>query len=346
MHFFRYFLAMVLSLSTQIAFSMNELPRNTNLKAFDPHRSDFVCKREADAVPPIDPQAEQWLQEGLALTSPTLWPDQRNYTKAIELWTRAAERRHWKAMLNLANAYAQGEGVDKDAERAIQLVEQAMKLGVPSAFDLMGSYHLEGRGVKQDASRAYAFWELAADMGSANAQAFLGAKLVGTYDDPKAGFWGNRKIALKMLECGFAQGSGRAAYELGTTLKGTRGELGESNARALKVLHEGVKFGSAQSAASLYLAFFSGGPLVGNIKDPSRGERYEVLADALRRNPDLRLPNLDKILPLPPKQLPQWDGDKQTLIDAAKAVVPAANPRRTSSVDDSRLAQGIVRSPK
>lgn len=343
MHLLKYFMAVVLGLFSQIACSMNELPRNMNLKAFDPHRSDFVCKREADAVPPIDPQAEQWLQEGLALTSPTLWPDQRNYPKAIELWTRATERRHWKAMLNLANAYAQGEGVDKNAEKAIELVEQAMKLGVPSAFDLMGSYYLEGRGVKQDASRAYAFWELAADMGSANAQAFLGSKLAGTYDDPKAGFWGNRKVALKMLECGFAQGNGRAAYELGTTLKGTRAELSESNARALKVLHEGVKFGSAQSAASLYLAFLSGAPLVGNIKDQSRGERYEVLADALRRNPDLRLPNLDKILPLPPRQLPQWDGNKQTLIDAAKAVIPAADPRRSSSLDDSRLTRGVVR---
>ena len=51
------------------------LPRNMSLKAFDPHRQDFVCKHEADLVPPIDAQAEAWFQEGLRLTSRDLWPN-------------------------------------------------------------------------------------------------------------------------------------------------------------------------------------------------------------------------------------------------------------------------------
>jgi uncharacterized protein len=180
-------LALALLLTTQFACSMNDLPRNQNLKAFDPHRKDFVCKHEADAVPPIDPEAEQWLQQGLALTSPTLWPDQRDYKKATQLWQQAAERKHWKAMLNLANAYAQGEGVPRDTEHAVQIVESAMKLGIPAAYDLMGTYHMEGLGVKQDASRAYAFWEQAADMGSPSAMAYLGKALKAAYDDPKSG---------------------------------------------------------------------------------------------------------------------------------------------------------------
>ncbi|WP_219553143.1 DUF6396 domain-containing protein [Klebsiella pneumoniae] len=29
----------------------------------------------------------------------------------------------------------------------------------------------------------------------------------------------------------------------------------------------------------------------------------------------LKLPNLDKILPLPPAPLPKWDGNAKTLID-------------------------------
>ena len=62
-------LVVIAVLVTQSACTMNTLPRNMHLKAFDPHRKDFVCKHEADAVPPIDPQAEQWLWEGLAATS-------------------------------------------------------------------------------------------------------------------------------------------------------------------------------------------------------------------------------------------------------------------------------------
>ncbi|HHL4080601.1 MULTISPECIES: tetratricopeptide repeat protein [Burkholderia] len=310
------------------------LPRNMSLTAFNPHRGAFECRHEAAVVPPVDPEADRWNQQAMALTSSLLWPNQRDYKGAVDLWTKAAERKHWKAMLNLANAYAQGEGVERDSEHAVQITEQAMKLGIPAAYDLMGTYYMNGMGVKPDASRAYAFWQLAADMGSPSSMAYLGGKMDALYDDPKAGFWGNRKISLQMLECAVAQGNGLAAYELGTTIVGDRAELSENNERALKTLHDGVKFGSAESAAYLFGAFDDGDPVVGNMKDRARAERYSVLADRLERDPDLRLPNLDKVVPLPPAKLPKWDGNKETLIDAAKAVTsvpessvkPAAHP--------------------
>lgn len=315
-------LASFLLFFTCTACSMNDsLPRNMSLKAFDPHRQDFVCKYEADAVPPVDPEAEQWNLQALTLTNALLWRDQRDYKGAVALWTKAAERKHWKAMLNLANTYAEGQGVEKDTEHAVRLVEQAMKLGIPAAYDTMGTYHMNGVGVKQDASRAYAFWQLAADMGSPSAMAYLGSKMDALYDDPKTGFWGNMKVALKMLECGVGQGSGKAAYELGVNLNAQGAE--QDYPRALKVLHEGVKFGSAKSAGYLFGAFDDGEALVGHVKDRARAERYSVLADRLERDPDLRLPNLDKVVPLPPAPLPKWDGNKETLINAAKAVMPA-----------------------
>ena len=76
------------------------LPRNMSLKAFDPHRPTFACKHEADQVPPIDAEAEEWFQEGLRVTRRELRPHERDYPQAVALWTRAAERKHWKAMLN------------------------------------------------------------------------------------------------------------------------------------------------------------------------------------------------------------------------------------------------------
>ncbi|MHA6828323.1 tetratricopeptide repeat protein [Ralstonia pseudosolanacearum] len=249
-------------------------------------------------------------------------------------------------MLNLANAYVEGQGVEHDTEHAVQLVEQAMKLGIPAAYDAMGTYHMNGVGVKQDASRAYAFWQLAADMGSPSAMAYLGSKMDALYDDPKTGFWGNRKVALKMLECGVAQGNGKAAYALGTTLKGTRAELNEDNVHALKVLHEGVKFGSAESAGYLFAAFDDGDPMVGDVKDRARAERYSVLADRLERDPDLRLPNLDKVVPLPPAPLPKWDGNKETLINAAKAVAPAPAVPSKSEPHPGTLRTGRAHVPE
>jgi TPR repeat protein len=327
----RCLLLVAVVLFMHVAHSMERLPRNMHLKAFDPHRKTFTCKHEADAVPAIDPEADQWNRQALGLTSRLLWPEDRDYKTAIQLWQRAAERKHWKAMLNLVNAYAHGEGVQRDTEHAVQIIEAAMRLGIPAAYDLMGTYHMDGIGVKPNASRAYAFWELAADMGSASAQAYIGSKLVGIYDDPRGSFWGNRKIALKMLECGFAQGNGDAAYELGFALRGTDKSLDEDNDRALHALHEGVKFGHADCASSLFVAFSNGKPIVNSVKDPSRADRYDVLAEALFHDPDLRLPNLDKILPLPPAVLPQWDGKKQTLIDAARANPPTRAPSPASA---------------
>lgn len=321
------FLTYLFFLST--ACSMHDsLPRNMSLKAFDPHRKDFVCKREVDVVPPIDPEADAWNSQALALTSGMLWPDQRDYKGAVALWTKAAERKHWKAMLNLANAYAQGEGVDRDTERAVQIVEEAMKLGVPGAYDLMGTYHMNGTGVKQDADRAYAFWQLAADMGSPSAMAYIGSKTDGAYDDPKGGFWGNWPIARKMLECSVAQGNGSAAYELGGILNT---ESDRDYPRALRTFQQGVAFGSAECADWLSASFYKGDDMVGGRKDVARSDRYGVLADRLRLDKDLRLPNLDKVLPLPPAPLPKWDGKKESLIDAAKAVTaPAALPKSAS----------------
>jgi len=306
---------------------MNSLPRNMNLKAFDPHRKTFVCKHEADAVPPIDPQAEQWHREALALTSNLLWADDRDYPKAAALWQQAAERRHWKAILNLATAYAYGRGVERDSEHAVQIVEAAMQLGIPAAFDLMGTYHMEGLGVSQSADRAYAFWQLAADMGSATAQAYLGPKLLAIRDMPDTDVWGNIPVGSSMLECGYAQGNGSAALELGRWLN-----IGEHDyPRALKILHDGVKFGSQLCASYLFTAFDRGEPLTSGIKDRWRAERYRALSDALWRDSDLRLPNLDKVLPLPPAVLPIWDSRRDSLVEAAKPVVPIAPPPPASA---------------
>jgi len=84
--------------------------------------------------------------------------------------------------------------------------------------------------------------------------------------------------------------------------------------------------------------------------DTARSERYSVLGDALYRNPDLKFPNLDKVLPLPPTSLPKWDGNKQTLIDAAKAVLPVppppvkseSSPEATQRTGRARIPDGHV----
>ncbi|CAE6868573.1 hypothetical protein R69658_08012 [Paraburkholderia aspalathi] len=171
-------------------------------------------------------------------------------------------------------------------------------------------------------------------MGSPSAQTFLGFKMSGSYDSPDGEFWGNATIGMQMLQCALAQGYGDAAYELGGLYKGT---TSDSKLRALRVLHEGVKLGCAKCAKDLASEFrgydlTSGNNLVGHI-DAARAERYFKLGQALEHYQGrLKLPNLDKVLPLPPASLPKWDGNAQTLIDGAKVVTPPPKPQQGAAL--------------
>jgi TPR repeat protein len=301
------------------------LPRFTKLEAFDPHRPDFACKHEADVNPPISAEAEALFQQALMLDNHELWPQQRDYPKIAALYEQAMKLGHWKAQFNLAGLYLRGIGVSQDIERAIALTEDLMRKGVPAAWDNMGAYYMGGVGpLEQDATVAYAFWQRAADMGSMAAQTYIGAKLLAGSDQPPEA-WANRNVGMKMLECAYAQGDGRAGYELGLEYATLAQEDKTKKAPALRYFHEAAKLGSEDAANFLGVDFGSSSldtTTVVTEVDKSRSERYMILGDALYRNPDLRFPNLDKVLPLPPAKLPMWNGDKETLINAAKAVVP------------------------
>jgi hypothetical protein len=299
------------------------LPRNQKLPLFDPHISGYTCMPAKLA--PFDAQADVWFLEARALESAEIYVDDRDYKKIVALTKQAAQRNHWKAMLNLANFYLEGRDPPHGVEDAVKLVEAAMRLGVPAAYDRMGTYHMNGTGVRGDATRAYAFWQLAGKMGSPEALTFLGKKMYAIYDAPDGSWWANAAVGIKMLECAYGQGYGQAAYELGLayTVPIDHNPTREELARALTIWHNGVKLGSAQCASDLSIEFdhpFEPTQMVAPHIDKARGERYRVLARALDFDPDRRFPNLDKVLPLPPADLPPWNGDRDTLVNAARGV--------------------------
>jgi uncharacterized protein len=301
------------------------LPRFTKLEAFNPHRQDFVCKHEADVNPPISAEAESLFQQALMLDNHDLWPAQRDYTKIAALYEQAMKLGHWKAQFNLAGVYLQGVGVPQDIEKAIALTEELMRKGVPAAWDNMGAYYMGGIGpLEQDATVAYAFWQKAADMGSMAAQTYIGAKLLAASDHPPEA-WANRNVGMKMLECAYAQGYARAAYELGMAYKILGIADKTKKMHALQYFQQAIRLGSEEAANRLFIDFDSGPSTASSVAaevDKARSERYTIIGNALSANHDLRFPNLDKVLPLPPSKLPMWNGDKETLIAAAKAVVP------------------------
>jgi len=217
-----------------------------------------------------------------------------------------------------------------------------MQLGIPAAYDRMGTFYLNSVGVAGDATKAYAFWQKAAEMGNPHAMAYLGDMMAATWDSPNDGFWANIPVATKMLECSLVQGYGPAAYSLfyiqawprASDGKISASRTSETKALALKTLHTGVKFGCADCARDLLIEFQDPDDLADMLVphlDEARSERYAVLHNALELNPLLRFPNLDKALPLPPAPLSPWDGDKQTLIDTAKGVTSRPSEPKSSA---------------
>ncbi|MGY4145010.1 tetratricopeptide repeat protein [Variovorax sp. PvP013_2] len=321
------------------------LPRNINLKTFDPHRDagEFACRNQATSAPTLTPQAQELHEHAMTLTSGELWPNERDWPQAMKLWDQAAAQGHWKAALMWLQTARTGAGVNsvkgrfqvspEMSEVVVSKMEVLMRQGVADAFFWMGEFYGGGYGVKQSTDRQWAFYELAADLGSPLAQTMIAGVLeLGHRDMEKPGQakWANHALMFKLLECAYAQGYGKAGFQLGTWLrikaKGVPQLIPPSTtpeeqfARALQILHDGVKFGSEDAAGYLSSSLRSGDPINRHQIDKVRADRYRALAEALWHNPDLRFPNLDRVLPLPPAKLPQWDGNPDTLIDAAKAV--------------------------
>ncbi|RZA12917.1 MAG: sel1 repeat family protein, partial [Proteobacteria bacterium] len=299
------------------------LPRNINLKTFDPHRdaSGFTCRNQAASAPALTLQAEEMHEQAMALTRGDLWPNERDWPQAMKLWDQAAAQKHWKAALMWLQTARTGAGVNSEKgqfkvlpqtpEEVVSKMEVLMRQGVADAFFWMGEFHSVGYGVQLSTDREWAFYELAADLGSPLAQtAIAGVLNLGKREmeaSTKAE-WSNVTLRYRLLECAHSQGYGKASYSLGLILDvaAAGGRLTppsttpeEQFARALQILHDGVKFGSEDAAGYLSSSLRSGDPINRHQIDKVRADRYHALADALWHNPDLRFPNLDRVLPLP-----------------------------------------------
>ena len=316
------------------------LPRNQSLPLFAPHMPSFDCNLESSVVPVVDAEAHAWFMQARALESPEIFEEQRDYSKIVQLTRQAAERHHWKAMLNLASLYIEKRDPSHDIVDALHIVEQAMQLGIPAAYDRMGTYYMNGTGVTSDVSRAYAFFQKAAQMGSPAAMTFLAEKLRAGSDDIMPGYWDNIPISTKMLECALGQGYGPAAvylhyfYAVPRSPDGTiiGDPTAETNERTMKVLHQGIRLGCEKCAsilASEFEGFYGPADMFVPYIDKPRSARYYVLSKELSFNPSARFPNIDKILPLPPADLPPWNGDRDTLLAAAMGVTLPLTPAKT-----------------
>ena len=92
---------------------------------------------------------------------------------AVAWHDRASKQRNEFAQYRLAKLYLTGDGVPKDVNRAVKLLEASAEQGNPHAEYLLGKLYLQGEAVERDVGRAEHWFSQAAYQGHAYAQFFL-----------------------------------------------------------------------------------------------------------------------------------------------------------------------------
>lgn len=263
----------------------------------------FTCSREADHLPPLDSDSDQLFKYGRYLEK-RLGP--KDFNDIARYYRIAAAHGHYKANHNLQLLVSEGLAVSSDAEaETIDLTEQLIKANVPLGYYDMGHYLEQGYGVERDVDKARRYLRKAADLGNPAAQYYVGELLAPRDRAPD--------IARQMIECAAGQGYGKAANYLGIDFA-----TDQAFSEAVKAFQKGIEAGDRQSALALEEGF-KGPPSSDRLyylalpNDPERSRRYRLIGDFIdsneSRNP--QVPDIDKIVPLPPAKLPPWDGTFQ-----------------------------------
>ncbi|AET91133.1 Sel1 domain-containing protein [Burkholderia sp. YI23] len=273
----------------------------------------FTCVREADHLPPLDPQADALFQYALFIEKK---PGPKDFNAAARYYRIAAAHGHYKANHNLQLLVSTGQASSPHAAtETIDLAEQLIAADIPGGYYDMAHYLELGYGVKQDANKARIYYRKAADLGSPEAQYYVGDLLSPKDHAPE--------ISRQMMECAVNQGYGKAGSYLGIDLMDSK-----LYADAVKVFQKGVQAGNTQSASFLQNGFNTQPSdrlyYIGQSNDPERSRRYEVIWKFLNDHDGLnpKVPDIDQIVPLPPAKLPEWDGTLQWQKQQDTAVPP------------------------
>ena len=272
----------------------------------------FTCVYEKDTLPPVDPEADIWFKQARELEKVNQY--QRDYTKIGELYRKAVERNHPKAMLNLGNLISYGKVAPiagkGPAQEAWDIARKMAKLNISYGYYQMGNYLDTGYGVDRDRTHALAYFRQAADLGNPEAQFVIGdifiSQRIGDNDNPTY----RPSIGKKMLDCAANQDDVEAAYRLANYLWNVE----EDTNKALKYYQLATKNGYRHAASTLAGAF-NPKTTPENIDylnakaDPERSARYQAIVKEIDASNEIaKFPDIDKIVPLPPAPLPEWDG--------------------------------------
>jgi len=276
----------------------------------------FTCTHEADHLPPLDANADALFQYARYIQKAD---GPKNFDAIARYYRIAAAYGHYKANHNAQLLISQGLTDSPDAPKeSIDLAKQLVEQGIPGGYFDIGHYLEAGYGLKQDQELALRYFRKAADLGSPEAQAYVAEQLVPHDKAPE--------IARQMRECAMNQGYGDAATSLGINQKNSA-----HYPEAIAAFQKGTMAGDTLAAFSLESAFKGVAPsdrisYLGLPADAERSRRYKLIGKFIDshdgQNP--KVPDINKIVPLPPAKLPAWDGTFQWDKEQAAKIAPLA----------------------
>lgn len=227
--------------------------------------------------PAFDVEADKWFKEARRLEKQKGQPV--DYILIAELYKKASERKHWKAMFNLSTLYDVGLGVEKDTEKSITLGNELIKMNVAHGYAHLGSLYSTGLGVPKDMKKAEQYFYEASIRGYSDIQTYLGDRLIFKHD--------NREDEGKhLLECALQQENWKAASVLSSYYHHVK----DDNRKSLEYALLGIKNGNEDSITSLILDYSGGDMIVKRNKekvDCLRDLRKELETDPNKKFPDV-----------------------------------------------------------
>ncbi|CAB3749532.1 hypothetical protein LMG29542_01020 [Paraburkholderia humisilvae] len=263
----------------------------------------FTCTHEADRLPALSPDADTLFRYGRYLQTRD---GSKDFDEIARYYRIAAAHGHYKANHNVQQLVSRGMASSPyGPHEAVEWASQLVNHEIPTGYYDIGYYLNSGYGLKQNMELALKYIRKAADLGNADAQYYVSQLLFPRDRAPE--------IAWQMLECAADQGHKKGALELGLSQK-NKGLFREASI----TLQKGVASGESISALVLEKSFLAPpatdeGHYLNLPKDTERSRRYKLIGDFLDSNElsNPKVPDIDKIVPLPPAQLPPWDGTFQ-----------------------------------
>ncbi|MFL9867881.1 DUF6396 domain-containing protein [Paraburkholderia fungorum] len=291
---------LLLTITTLTACSKeNDLPGFSDISSVRANLA-FTCTHEADRLPALNPDADALFRYGRYLQTRD---GPKDFDEMARYYRIAAAHGHYKANHNVQQLVSQGMASSPDAPReAVEWATELVKQGIPTGYYDIGYYLNSGYGLKQNREMALKYIRKAADLGNADAQYYV-ADLLAPLDKAP-------DIARQMQQCAADQSHGEAALDLGVDLK-----YSKQYRDALSAYQKGVAAGNSISAMVLEKSFLAPpatdeGFYLDLSKDPERSHRYKLIGNFLDLNQLAKptVPDIDRIVPLPPAPLPAWDG--------------------------------------